>query len=345
MAVRCIEQGLCSVLTVEEVKHFLAVDDDSEQENAFIETLIEALSEEASHVTGRTWVESKWEWEIEGCFALNKPIKFPLCPVTKVEIYDLDEVLTEENNTPTDLCSELAKVTLPSLNTQGTPMIGTLLPIKEFPVNYKIVLTVGYPNKEIEKAITPNTPIELDTEKVTYTENKVNLVFNRPVKGSALPENFKLYVAEYETTENKETGEQEKVLGEAIEYTPQSVTFENGCIILDFLENEIVDGAVCKLSFLGGFVEDDFDNFLQPLENAELPDVAIQTESDFQTPNENHVEVTYLSQAPKAIKQWILQRASTLYNQRSQIASKGLGAMYGTNFIDGLLKQYKVVFR
>lgn len=344
MAVRCIQEGLCEILSLDEVKHYLNVDDNSAEENAYLESLIGAVASEASNFTGRIFVESKWEWVIDN-LKLNAEIEFPLCPVTKVEIFDLDEILEDEQQQRTDLSSKLVKVNLPSLLQQGTPLIGTLLPINEFPANYQLVLTVGYPNNKTEKLIPQTSPIELDTEKITYTASKVNLVFNRPIKGEAQPQNFKLSVAQVTTITNEETGEEELIVGEPIEYEPQSVNISNGCVILEFLENEIVDKAQCKLSFIGGMIEDDFDNFLQPLDNVALPDVVLATEADFMLPNPNPVEVTYTSTAPKQIKQWVYNRIGTLYQQRSQVAPRGLGAMYGSNFIDGLLKQYKVVFR
>lgn len=322
MAIRLIQQGVCAPLTLDEVKHYLRIDDSSEAETAMLESLIEAASSEAGIATGREWVESKWAWEIED-FAVQKEISFPVCPVTKVEIFDNDEVV-EGGAEPTDISSSLVKVKLPSLDPRGTPLVGSLLAVQEFPQNVRIVLTVGYPVKETEKPIPQTDSIVLDQHKVSYTPTKVHLVFNRPVKGFIKPSDFKVEV-------------------EGVSYTPQSAVLEKQGVTLEFLDGELVEGVLHKLYFIGGLIEDDFGNFLVPIEGSALPDVSFGTEEDFQEPTQVPTEKIYTSLAPNQVKQWMKIRIGTMYSQRSEIA-KGTGAMYPTQFIDGLLKQYKVIF-
>lgn len=323
MAVRLIQEGVCAPLTVEEVKHFLAVDSDSVAENVLLENLIEATASEASVATGRIWVESKWLWELEGEIP-STPIQFPVCPVTKVEIFDNDEVVAEGAE-PTDLSSELVKVTLPSLEPLGTPLVGSLLAVQAFPLNYSIVLTCGYPVLETTTPIPQKDAIVVDQYKTTYTPTKIHLVFNRPVNGNAKPSDFKVEI-------------------EGVSYVPQTVNFEKDGITLEFLENELLENTEIVLTYIGGYIEDAFGNFLLPISGFTMPNVEFKTEEDFQEPTPVPVETTYKSLTPKQIKQWMLIRIGTLYSQRTEIASKGTGAMYSTQFIDGLLKQYKVAF-
>lgn len=326
MSLRLIQEGVCLPLTLEEVKSFLAVNSNSSDENQLLENLIMAASSEAENITGRVWVESKWEWVVDGGFQSNTLYELPICPVTKVEVFDLDEVV-DEGAMPTDISGGLVKVDYPSLSPQGTPLVGSLLANNVFPQNSKIVLTVGYPVKSIETLINPNTVPILAVESISFTSTKIHLVFDRPVKGTVKADNFQV-----------------KLVSDGSLVEPQSVVFENQGLSLEFLDGELIEGETPELSFVGGFIEDDFSNFVEPINTLLLPAVVFGTEEDFVLPQPYGVEVRHEASVPKQIKQWMLMRIGTWFSQRSEVASKGLGYMYPASFIDNLIKQYKVEF-
>src|SRR5574344_1569898 len=121
-------------------------------------------------------------------------IPFPVTPVTQVVIHDLDEEVPE-NGAFTDISGALVSCVFPSPEPQGSPLIGSLLPISEFPAHYEMLLTIGYP---VQETTTPVEQFDVPTlvpVKTGYTGSKIHLVFSRPVTGVAIPDNFTLTVA------------------------------------------------------------------------------------------------------------------------------------------------------
>lgn len=323
MPVRLIQPPICLPLTLEQVKTFLNVDHFSDPEKMMVEGLIEAVATESENETGRVWVESKWEWSVDGGFKPNTLYELPICPVTKVEIYDNDEVVNEGEQL-TDLFEGAAKVALPSLSPMGTPLVGSLLAVQEFPSNCSVILTVGYPVKEIEVLVPQSDSPVLDQYKISYRQNKIHLVWNRPVEGRVQVDNFTV-----------------EVNGNVI--SPNKVEFEKGGITITLLDDFLQEDVGTKLSYTGGFVYDVFQNYVEPIFNVFLPNVKF-TEEEFKEPEPNPVCIEFESLAPKQAKQWMLIRLGTLFSQRSEIPDRGVGAMYPVNFINGLLKQLKVNF-
>lgn len=323
---RLVEKAKCLPVTLTEARKHLSVDSTDRSNDQLLEMLIAAAANDAEMRTGRVFVSSKWEWKPEKLTA-NMIVEFPLVPVLKVEIFDLNEVL-EEGESYTDISGEVVSVSYPSPEPQGEPLRGSLLPLGGFPENYKMILTVGYPVDEIVSEIEQNEAPELKPEDTRYTETKISLVFERLVQGEILPENFSI-------TQN----------GNVI--SVDSAKVDQGRVELGFEEGILEESATLEMSFIDGEIYDSFSNFVQPIMNQELPAIVFGDESDFVTPTPNPTETVYESQTPKAVKSWILTRVGTLYNQRSELALRvgaSTNAMFPDQFIDYLLYPYKVRF-
>lgn len=323
---RIIEKGKCLPVTLDEVKNHLSVDYSSRSNDAFIETLIDATSQASEQHTGRVWVESKWEWTPEEIF-VGGVLEFPIAPVTKVQVFDLDEE-KEEDQEFTDISGDVVSVKYPSPEPQGSPLMGSLLPISGFPTNFKIVLTVGYPVQEIVEAKEQTDAPILVVEKTRYSLTKTSLVFNRPVFGIALPENF-------------------KILQDGEELLIDEVLFEKGRIDLVFSEGALKEGLSLEMSFIEGEVHDEFGNFVQPILNLELPQIAFVEEEAFEIPEPVPTTSTFYSQAPSAVKSAMLLNIAFLYTQRTGGALK-TGKEIEKNFSDQvarmLLNPYRTRF-
>lgn len=358
MTLRKLKSAPCWPITVDEARRHLAVDASTRNEDALIDMLIQSASNDAEMKTRRILVESTWLWEPDE-IAVGVKLEFPACPVTKVRIYDLDEEL-EEGQEPTDISADVCKIQYPSPEPQGTPMVGWLLPLVEFPARCHIELTVGYPYIETVTPIEQKDSPVLLPEQTSYTTDKLHLVFNRPVRGGATKENFTLVV----------NGESRDIL--AVEFEKGGVTLicakpvsepepdyegpvpppETGTAPEEPTEpvkigTEFVAGDTVVLTFKEGIIEDEFYNFVQPILEAALPQVVIATEDDFVEPEPVPADATYESLCPTPVKQWLLVRVGTLYSQRSEIAlraGKSNDALFPDGFINNLLAPYRVEF-
>ena len=227
-----------------------------------------------------------------------------------------------------DISSEVVSVNYPSLEPEGEPLYGSLLPLSGFPTNYRMLLTVGYPVTETTTTVEQTDDPVLVPASTRCTSTKVALVFNRPISGSAEVSNF-------------------TILQNGISIVPSSMNVVSGRLELTFSADTLVEGNTLTLSFIGGSLYDEFSNFVQPITAQSLPTVTFGTEANFVTPNPVPTVTTYTSQAPEAVKCWILTRVGTLYNQRSEIALRSgstNNALYGSDFVECLLFPYKTRF-
>lgn len=338
----------------------MSVDSSDRSNDVLINLLIESATADSQMKTGRIWVECDWQW-IPDLVSINLEIKFPLVPVVDVKLYDLDEQfedpedpdrpddpdpeipdedesarrrhvrLDDEQPEFTNLAEECLIINYPSPDPLGNPQIGSVIPIKEFPENYQLILTVGYPTEQHDEVVEQfDNPI-LVKDKTSYGEQIIRLVFNRPVEGNIYPENFEVRI----------NGER-KIVNEAY--------FVDGCIELSFNGEEdpaFQDSDKVNLSFFEGAIYDQFQNFVQPIVQINLPDVQIVSPEYFNTPDPIPCAPVYESLAPSPIKNWILTRVGTLYTQRTEIAlraGKSNDAMFKDEFINNLLDPYRVRF-
>lgn len=312
----------CYPVTLEEARRHLAVDASDRSVDSLIEMLIASATSDAENKTGRIWVDSDWLWKPDE-LKVGEEIAFPVAPVTAVAVYDLDEDV-DEGQDRTDLSGELVKCVFPSPEPQGSPLIGSLLPIAEFPANYEIILTIGYPVTETEKPVEQfDAPTLVTTE---FSENRVHLVFTRPVSGTATVENFSLKV-----------GDEDKELS--------SVEFADGSVDLVFSDGVLAEGEEPVLTFIGGAIADQFNNFVEPISNLGLGTVAFVTE--FSRPEPVPTTPVYTANTPSPVKNWILTRVGSLFSQRTEIAlraGKSNDAMFPDGFINNLLNPYKIRF-
>lgn len=324
MSLRKIESAPCWPVTIEEARRHLAVDASSRDEDELIDMLIQSASNDAEMKTGRIFVKSKWVWE-PGELMEGTLVEFPTCPVVEAKVFDSDEVL-EEGQEPTDISVSVCKVVYPSPEPQGTPMLGWLLPMKGFPKNSRIELTVGYDYKEEEQPIEQKDSPKLITENTKFTKNKIHLTFNRPVSGIIGPNNFEIIKD-----------------GEHVQVT--DCFFELGGITL--IVSDLQEGDSLLMSFVSGVVCDQFNNYVQPIINLKLPEVKLESEDSFVPAEDIPTEKVYKSLCPMPVKQWILVRTGTLYSQRSEIAlraGKSNDALFPDEFINNLLNPYRVRF-
>ena len=323
---KIIEKAKCLPVTLKEARDQLSVDASNSSMDALINGLIVASSANAETMTGRVLVESKWQWNPEAIVE-GISIPFPTAPVTGVEVYNLDETISVGGEY-TDISGDVVTVNYPSLEPQGEPLKGSLLPLSGFPSNYKIVLTVGYPVTETTTKVTQTTAPTLVVASTKYTSTKMSLVLDRPVTGTATVSNF-------------------TVSQNDIEIVPTSLAYTDGRVDFTFDATTLVEGGTIKLSFIEGEIYDEFENFVEPISNITLPTVAFGTESDFVTPTPVPTQATYTGNTPEAIKTAILMRIGFLYTQRTGSALK-TGQNINMNFSDDvvrmLLNPYRVEF-
>lgn len=357
-----ISEPKCLPISLVQARKHLAVDSSDRSNDILIDLLIQSATADSQMKTGRQWVECDWQW-IPDLVSVNSEIQFPLVPVTAVKLYDLDEnfedpedpdqpddpepdlpeeeeqarrkrrlvKLDDEQPEYTNLADEYLIINYPSPDPLGTPSIGSVIPLKEFPKNYQLILTVGYPTKEYEEVAEQFDNPVLVKDKTSYGDQIIRLVFNRPVQGNIYPENFEVRI----------NGERKIV---------NSAYFVDECIELSFNGGEdpaYVDGDKVAVSFFEGAIYDEFQNFVQPIVNMQLPDVQIVTPEYFNTPDPLPLETVYESLAPSPIKNWILVRVGTLYTQRTEIAlraGKSNDVMFPNEFINNLLDPYRVRF-
>lgn len=396
---RQVSQPKCYPISLAQARKHLAVDSSDRSNDSLINLLIESATADSEMKTGRKWVECDWEWQ-PCTVSPNYEVEFPIVPVKKVALYDLDEFSRDdepvepenpeepdipeppeieepeestkrkrikrdneeedngnsEDDTPpeyTDIANEYIKVNYPSPEPLGSPQIGSMVPLKEFPKNYRLVLTVGYPVKaEIETAEQFDNPV-LVPEKTGYSDSLIRLVFNRPVQGNININNFEI-----------------RFDGEIL--TLVNAYFRDGCVELQYTmpdtpppmepeepdeggENEdntpeiqgLPEGAKVTVSFFEGAIYDEFQNFVQPIVETQLPEVMIISPEYFELPEPIPKQEVYESLAPSPIKNWILTRVGSLYSQRTEIAlraGKSNDAMFPNEFINNLLNPYIVRF-
>lgn len=321
MSLRKIEDAPCWPITIDEARRHLAVDASTRDEDALIDMLIQSASTDAEMKTGRVFVKSKWVWEPDN-IVVGEKLEFPTCPVVDVKIYDLDE----KSEDPTDISSKVCKIVYPSPEPQGNPMLGWLLPIADFPQNHRIELTVGYDFEEREEPVEQKDSPILVVQNTRYAPGKIHLVFNRSVSGSVQPSDFTV----------KLNGEQAPV---------EACILDKGGVTL--VVPSLEESQAVELSFLSGFLYDQFQNYVQPIVNVGLPVVSLGAEEGFLEPESVPTQVVYMSLCPTPVKQWILVRTGTLYCQRSEIAlraGKSNDALFPNGFINNLLDPYRTRF-
>lgn len=344
---RQITQPKCFPVSVEEARQHQVVDSSDRSNDALLELLIQSATADSEMKTGRVWVECDWEWKPEE-IAAGSAVEFPIVPVTSVRMYDLDEKLPdneEEEGEPdsdvltkreapdyTDVAAEYMNVEYPSPEPLGSPMIGSVTPLKPFPENYRIILTVGYPTEEHEEKIEQFDNPVLVLDKCCYTPNLLRLVFNRPVSGEVYVSNF-VFRTEYMEA-----------------YAPvviNNVQFRDGCVELLFDDFILTQGKPADVSFAEGAIQDEFGNFVQAFERIKLPEITFYSDSSLNKPEPVPTHMVTTSKAPTPIKNWILTRVGTLYSQRTEIAlraGKSNDAMFKDEFINNLLNPYQVRF-
>ena len=329
MLLKLIEQAKCLPVSLEEARKQVRVDSSNSSANTLLTALIRAASDSSSSYTGRVWAEEKWQWVPDdvALFLLGEPIEFPICPVTSVAVYDLDEAITVGGEY-TDISSTVVSVKYPSLEPKGSPLFGSLLPLSGFPTNFKIVLTVGYPVTETTTVIEQTDSPILVVASTRYSMAKIALVFNRPVQGTIVPSNFTV----------KQAG---------LDIVPESVAFNAGRVELTFAADTLIADSAITVSFIEGSIYDVFDNYVVPITNASLPTVAFVEETSFVTPTPVPTTTTYTSTTPEAVKTAILMQLAFLYTQGTGSALK-TGAANDKNYTDevakGLLSPYRVSF-
>lgn len=259
----------------------------------------------------------------------------------------------------TNIASEYLEVAYPSADPLGKPQIGQIKIIKALPANYRLILEVGYPVKELEQTVIPHDNPVLVPQKTGYAGDIIRLVFNRPVSGYVGINDFEV-----------------RVNGEIL--TLIEAYFKDNCVELKYSldkepepeypdpempedgeDNEIdqsrksravygiEDGASITLSFFVGEIYDEYNNYVQPIVEQPLPAFVLGDEDDLQTPDPLPIEQVYESEAPAPIKAWILTRVGSLYMQRSEIAlraGKSNDAIFPDSFINNLLIPYMVRF-
>ncbi len=323
---RIVQEAPCFPVTLAEARRHLAVDASDRSVDSLIEMLIASATSDAENKTGRIWVESVWNW-VPDKLTVGELIPFPVTPVTQVVIHDLDEEVPE-NGAFTDISGALVSCVFPSPEPQGSPLIGSLLPISEFPAHYEMLLTIGYP---VQETVTPVEQFDVPTlvpVKTGYAGNKIRLVFSRPVTGVASPDNFTITV-------------------DGGIKAATSVEFSKGSVDLVFDTGVILEQDEPLLSYIGGSIYDQFGNFVEPITDQVIPTVVFTTEAEFQEPTAVPVETIYTAQTPSPVKNWILTRVGSLYSQRTEIAlraGKSNDALFPDGFINNLLNPYKVRF-
>lgn len=358
---RQISQPKCFPVSLAQARKHLAVDSSDRSNDSLIELLIEAATADSQMKTGRVWVEQDWEW-VPDLVSVNYEIDFPIVPVVKAKLYDLtqDSGGDEDNgesgepenpdvdwarsrsmkkgasreedsgDTPQydDVAEQYFTAKYPSADPLGSPLIGSIVPIQNFPEKYQLVLTVGYHVKVQNEVVEQYDNPVLVRDKTGYSNEKMRLVFNRPVQGN-------IYVSNFEFRVN---GEMQN-LNEAY--------FTDGCVELSYDPPKWGNGDEATISFYGGAIYDDFQNFVQPITNAKLPPVQFVQEEFFDLPEPLPTREVYESLAPSPIKNWILTRVGSLYSQRTEIAlraGKSNDAMFPDEFINNLLNPYRVRF-
>lgn len=343
---RQITQPKCFPVSVEEARKHQVIDSSDRSNDALLELLIQSATADSEMKTGRVWVECDWAWVPEQV-GTGEVIEFPIVPVTKVSLYDLDEAKPDNPVEPvdpeeqqvrntdefTDVASEYLRVRYPSPEPLGTPMIGSMEVLKELPKNYRLILTVGYPTEDREEKVEQFDNPVLDTEKCCYSANIARLVFNRPISGVIYVENFRFITRSF---------------GSEIEQVSiQDVRIRDGCVELLFDDGVLNNYEPASVSFAEGAIQDEFGNFVQPFEKIKLPTILIRPETALNLPDPVPTRVVTISKAPMPIKNWILTRVGTLYSQRTEIAlraGKSNDAMFKDEFINNLLNPYQVRF-
>lgn len=356
---RQVTKPKCMPVSLAQARKHLSVDSSDRSNDILIEMLIESATADSQMKTGRVWVESDWDW-IPEIIEVNSEIKFPIVPVVKVKLYDLDEEFPEpeepENPDPafpdypdefqknkrkskkdtdekeyTDIAEEYLEIDYPSPDPLGLPVTGSVVPKKAFPLNFRLVLTVGYPVNETEEVIEQYDNPVLVKDKTSYGDNKIRLVFNRPVQGDISVQNFELRI-------------------NGLRVFLEDAYFKDACVELQFDPMQVEsygNGDKASISFFEGAIYDQFNNFVQPIVEALLPMVQIVPDNFFNTPDPLPTQTVYESLSPSPVKNWILTRVGTLYTQRTEIAlraGKSNDALFKDEFINNLLDPYRVRF-
>lgn len=384
----------CFPVSLAQARKHLAVDSSDRSNDMLINLLIESATADSQMKTGRVWVESDWEWKpdvISANYEIAFPIvpvvnivlndldefkkpeepepepetpedgdgeepENPEQPEDAARLKKRREAEEEEPENPefTNLASEYLKINYPSPDPLGYPQIGSMIPLKAFPENYRLVLTVGYPVQSSEKKVEQFDNPVLVADKTGYSDSIIRLVFNRPVQGNININNFEVRIdGEILTLVNAYFRDDCVELQYTLPETPPPFEPEEPPVEDEEEEGEkpesrgLADGAKVTLSFFEGAIYDEFQNFVQPIVEMQLPPVLITSPEYFELPNPVPCELVYESLAPSPIKNWILTRVGSLYSQRTEIAlrvGKSNDAMFPDQFINNLLNPYIVRF-
>lgn len=307
----------CYPVSVEEVKQHLRLSTTTEEEDFYIENLISSATSHAQQKTGRVFVDSEWSWTPSEKEMYGAAAPLPVVPVTSVEVFDGDGQ---------SVSPDLYTVEYPALSPQGNPLIGTLSPLSGFPENAKIVLRAGYPVEEKTEKIVVNDAPRLAQDKFGFTDSSVTIVFNRPVIGYAKPDDFKICDAQ----------------GNSI--LVDAVLVKDGVVYVQVKPLSLSAGMELTVNYAGGFIHDEFNNYVdaQSVKLAPIPEIP----KLHIAPDPVPTQVVFISKCPHALKQWIMVRVGTLFQQRSEIAfraGKPSDTIFPRSFIDSILDIFKIV--
>lgn len=307
----------CYPVSVEEVKQHLRLNTTTAEEDFYIENLIASATTHAEQKTGRVFVDSEWSWTPSEKEMNGSAVPLPVVPVTSVEVFDSSDQ---------PVSPDLYTVEYPALSPQGNPLIGSLSPLSGFPLNPKIVLRAGYTVEEkLEKIVTNESPF-IEPAKTGFTESSVTLVFNRPIMGDAKPENFQIYDS---------VGNNVPVL---------AIFVKDDVVEIQTTEASIVKGASLIINYAGGFIHDEFHNYVDA-QSVKLPPIT-EIPKLYIAPDAIPTQKVFVSNCPHPLKQWIMVRTGTLFQQRSEIAlraGKSNDALFPSNFIDNILDTFKII--
>lgn len=307
----------CYPVSVEEVKQHLRLNTTTAEEDFYIENLIASATTHAEQKTGRVFVDSEWSWTPSEKEMNGSAVPLPVVPVTSVEVFD---------SSGHSISPDLYTVEYPALSPQGNPLIGSLSPLSGFPENPKIILRAGYKVEEkIEKIVTNESP-RIDRDKVGVTESSITIVFNRPIMGDAKPDDFQIYDVNGNT------------------FPVLAVFIKDGVVEVQVMEASISIGMNIIVNYAGGFLHDEFHNYVDA-QSINLPPITEIPKLHI-APDAIPTQKVFVSNCPHPLKQWIMVRTGTLFQQRSEIAlraGKSNDALFPNNFIDNILDTFKII--
>lgn len=298
-------------VTLSEVKIHLNVSPNYTDEDALLSQLIQSARMEAENILQRILVESEWTWEPE-----TPASRIPITPVTRiVSVHDIDD--------PLKVVDETQYTFKPSsLVPQGNPLYG------EFTTSIlhcRVNFMAGWGNTATETVVPATTPPPFIPADTQFTSNAITLSFGREIQGTVQPDNITVTKA-----------------GVAIPCTTAAVVA--GRLQVEFAAGAIAAGDTLTVSYVSGMLKDMFGNYVAEVLNVDLPLADFSFTPLPLTPPD--VRVAYTSTVPSSIKNWMLLRIGTLFQQRSEIAlraGQANNALFPRSMANGLLDPYLIV--